>query len=185
MSYAASTLLFDRTESEGNPPRFTMHVVDTREPVTTRFFPTPRIPKRDEQFRIDYGRRYDRPWCLGHLSPVARNKRKLKARYKDRATTRHENGDGDRAAGSQTKSRTWPTNGQPPRYFPPWPVGVVLGSSSRSDLGGDTLTPMTDSMKKSDLTLRATAPECLPGSRDPGSIAASGPARRGARIRGQ
>jgi len=46
MSYAASTILFDRTEGECNPPRFTAHVVDIREPVATRFT-TPRIPKRE------------------------------------------------------------------------------------------------------------------------------------------
>jgi len=46
MSYAASTILFDRTKSECNLPRFTAHVVDIREPVATRFT-TPRITKRE------------------------------------------------------------------------------------------------------------------------------------------
>jgi len=137
MSYATSTTLFDNTDSERIPRDLPRTVVDIREPVATRFT-TPRIPERDERFLIDYGRSYDRPWCLGRLSPVARNTRKSKARHKARATTRHENGDGDRAAADEiayvaynyvmdnltdTRSR-----GQ----------GVILGSSSRPDLGCDT-----------------------------------------------
>jgi len=45
MSYATSTLLFDRTESEGNPPR-TWSIYESR---SLRGFPTPRIPKRERR----------------------------------------------------------------------------------------------------------------------------------------
>jgi len=96
--------------------RFIAHVVDVREPVTTRFAPL--IPERDERFPINYDLRYDRPRCLGRLSPVARNSRKSKAQGKALAKTKHQMataterpGSGrDHVRGSQIM------DGQPHRY---------------------------------------------------------------------
>jgi len=184
MSYAASTILSDRTEGECNPPRFTAHVVDIREPVATRFFNTPNPEERDEQFRIDYCRRYDRPWCLGHLSLVARNTRKLGTKTERQRDTKMATATERSVRGRNRVRGSQVSDGQPHRYFLPWsgddPRLVLFLRSPTTTLNATTRLLVNELLfAKSD---RTRVSPWISRSRVDSGV---NPARRGARVRGQ
>jgi len=170
MSYAASTILFDHTESECNPPQFTAHVADIREPVRVLQHSEFRIERRTVPYRL-------RPTLRSSLMPrslVSGLPKYMKIggsvqRPSDNETRKWRRRQSGRFADeiAYVAHKLAMGNLTDTRSRGP---GMILSSSSYSDLVGD---PHNDKISNNDYPLRAPAPESLPGSRDPGSIGAS------------